>query len=112
MDIYIATVDEYKHNSETRGVLTKHLRCIHQNEDVDKEVLNNIDKFLDTLRDELTVIIETDYVDKVYRNSFYGYYSTKLRKYDRECIRLSFFEPEINEDSFTLCALDEEVVKN
>ncbi|MEA4839372.1 MAG: hypothetical protein VB110_00015 [Bacteroidales bacterium] len=111
MEIYIATVDECMHSSETRAIITNNLHCIHQNEDIDKDILNNIDKFLDTLRNNLTVIMETDYVDKVYRNSFYGYYSTKLRKYGRECIRLSFFEPDINEQSFTLKTLDEELIK-
>jgi len=58
------------------------------------------------LRDDLTVVVETEYVDKVYRNSFYGHYATKLRAYDRNCIRLSFFEPQIQEKTILNTPID------
>ena len=61
-------------------------------------------QFLKELRPELRMIVETDYVDKVYRDSYYAYFSTKLKDYGRNCLRVSFFEPVFNtkEDFFKL----------
>lgn len=61
-------------------------------------VLNNCNvkrlvDFLQTLRDDLVVGIETDYVDAMYRDEYYHFYATKLHKYDRSCIKMTFFEP-------------------
>lgn len=53
-------------------------------------------QFLKELRPELKMIVETDYVDKVYRDSYYAYFSTKLKNYGRNCLRISFFEPVFN----------------
>ena len=54
------------------------------------KVANDIRKYLSHLEEGLTIIIEDGYVDKVYRDSYYHYYSTKLRNYHRNCLRLSF----------------------
>lgn len=53
-------------------------------------------QFFKELRPELRMIVETDYVDKVYRDSYYSYFSTKLKDYGRNCLRVSFFEPVFN----------------
>lgn len=52
--------------------------------------------FLEEMRPELKMVVETDYVDKVFRDSYYAYYSTKLKDYGRNCLRVSFFEPVFN----------------
>lgn len=52
-------------------------------------------KFLGELRPELRMIVETDYVDKVYRDSYYSYFSTKLKEYGRNCLRISFTQKDI-----------------
>lgn len=49
--------------------------------------------FLQSLRNDLTVVIEYDYVDATYRDEYYKFYSTKLHHYHRNCTRISFFEP-------------------
>src|SRR5882762_6619870 len=56
--------------------------------------------YLASLRPELFVLIEYPYVDKVYRDSFYTYYSSKHTKYERDCVRLTFFDAAIDENSF------------
>jgi len=56
--------------------------------------------FLNRLIDGLFVVIEYPYVDKVYRNSYYHYYSSKLDNYSRDCIKLSFFKGSITENDF------------
>jgi hypothetical protein len=53
-----------------------------------------------TLRDDLFVLVEHPYVDKMYRDSYYNYYSSKLHPYDRDTIRISFFNRKITQDDF------------
>lgn len=48
---------------------------------------------LNTLRDDLVVTIEYDYVDATYRDEYYRFYATKFHDYSRNCARMSFFEP-------------------
>lgn len=48
--------------------------------------------FMLSLRNDLGVEVETNYVDKVYRDSYYAYYDTKRIPYSRYCVRLSFFD--------------------
>jgi len=50
-------------------------------------------KFIDQFSDELVFLIEYPYVDKLYRDSFYRYYSTKHNLYIRDSIRVSIFSP-------------------
>ncbi|MNU18950.1 hypothetical protein D3C71_71600 [compost metagenome] len=54
----------------------------------------------DNFKDETYILAETEYVDKVYRDSYYHYYSSKLPNYKRNCIRLSFFEGKISDTDF------------
>lgn len=73
-----------------------------------KELFNSkIKPHLERLIDHLSIAIEGTYVDKVYRDSYYIYHSSKLNKYGRNCIRISFFKGDftyndllgLNEDS-------------
>lgn len=63
-----------------------------------KAIKKLIISFLKTMRDDLYVVVEPDYVDRVYRDSYYDYYATKLRDYNRNCLRLSFFDAGIHQD--------------
>lgn len=47
---------------------------------------------LDTLRDDLVVSVEYEYVDAMYRDEYYRFYATKYHKYPRNCAKMSFFE--------------------
>lgn len=49
---------------------------------------------------EVTAIVETDYVDKQYRDSYYAYYSQKYSDYRRNCVRVAFFEGALNIQQF------------
>ncbi len=53
-------------------------------------------EYLTALRDDLYVVVESDYVDNVYRDSYYDYYATKRSDYIRNCVRLSFFDKGFN----------------
>lgn len=70
--------------------------------EINSELLftRSIKPYFDNFKDNTFIIAETNYVDKVYRDSFYQYYSSKLHKYNRDCVRLSFFESEISDTDF------------
>src|SRR5258706_6563636 len=38
------------------------------------------------------ILVETDYVDKDYRSTYYNYYAKKGRVYRTDCVRLHFFD--------------------
>ncbi|MFT3932831.1 MAG: hypothetical protein QM726_04370 [Chitinophagaceae bacterium] len=53
------------------------------------------------LKASLYLLVETNYVDKVFRDSYYHYYSSKLSGYRRDCIRISLFDGEIKDADFS-----------
>lgn len=56
--------------------------------------------FISELKTDLYVVIEVPYVDRVYRDTYYNYYSTKHHKHLRDCCRISFFDAKIDNSSF------------
>lgn len=64
------------------------------------DILKSFKHYTSHLRDSIYLVVETNYVDKVYRDSYYCYYSTKLEPYHRNCIKISFFDVEIEPDMF------------
>ena len=50
--------------------------------------------------DDLYCLIEHPYVDRVYRDSYYKYYSSKHYAYKRDSIRVSMFDCEIEQEMF------------
>ena len=77
-------MEEYQVNPETAKKLAE----------------NRVKPHLAKLKDTCYILAETSYVDKVYRDSYYHYYSSKLNNYKRDCIRLSLFEGEIKDGDF------------
>lgn len=86
MDIQFSTVDKFINDNEVVGYVIQALG-------LSNNVICAIRSFLNTLREELRVVIETGYVDMVYRDCYYNLYSRKRKAYSRDCVRLSFFEP-------------------
>lgn len=64
------------------------------------EMAYAIAEYIDAFRDNLCVWIETDYIDKTYRDSFSAYFSTKYRPYEERCIRMSFTEEDVDYQKF------------
>ncbi|MCC6760093.1 MAG: hypothetical protein IT252_02705 [Chitinophagaceae bacterium] len=64
------------------------------------ETAANIAYFLEPMRQDLKVVLEFPYLDKVYRDSYYTYFSTKHKDYPKDCIRLIFFEPAVTESDY------------
>lgn len=56
--------------------------------------------YLKDLKTNLSCIIEYPYVDRVYRDDYYSYFSTKFNSPPRDTIRISFFENSISLDDF------------
>jgi hypothetical protein len=62
--------------------------------------IKGVNAFISKFLPGIYVGIESQYVDKLYRNAYYNYYSSKLNIYPRDCIRLSFFIEVISLDDF------------
>lgn len=52
------------------------------------------------LVDSCYFVTETNYIDKVYRDSYYSYYSTKANHNKKNCIRISIFDGEVAPEYF------------
>ena len=64
------------------------------------KVYGSILPHFDNLKDTLWLVAESHYVDKVYRDSYYHYFSSKLASYLRDCVKVSLFEGEVSIDDF------------
>jgi hypothetical protein len=59
-----------------------------------------LNPYMATLKNELYAVIEAPYVDSMYRDAYYSYYSSKLSAYLRDGCRVSFFSRQIEYDDF------------
>jgi hypothetical protein len=71
-----------------------------------------IQPYLNPLSLNISLVIETHYIDKVYRDSYYTYYSSKLKRYKRNCIKVSLFDMQIEEDDFISASCIDDLQKN
>lgn len=71
-----------------------------------KPLQRSIQPHFDQLVDHAYFLIEYPYVDKVYRNSYYSYFSSKLNSYERDCIRISIFSSSISVEEFRTQSTD------
>lgn len=62
----------------------------------DDVLVDYFDKFQPTIH----FVVESPYVDRVYRDSYYSYFSTKLGDYNKNCIKVSLFENAIQDEDF------------
>ncbi len=44
-----------------------------------KNAVSGLKRHIDRLRDDCWLLVETEYIDKVYRDSYYRYYSSKTK---------------------------------
>ena len=49
---------------------------------------------------QITAIVEPEYIDRQYRDSYYSYFSQKYSEYKQNCLRLAFFEGVVTSDDF------------
>lgn len=95
MSIRIAKVEEYINKGGIRDFILNNLN-IPVFQLYKSSVDDTITSFIKELRPELTIVVETEYVDRVYRDCYYNLYSKKNHDYSRDCIRVSILDEEIN----------------
>ncbi len=61
-----------------------------------------------TFKTDINVYYEYPYVDKLYRNTYYNYFSTKHKNYLRDCVRISFFNEKVDLNKLTSLTLKDE----
>lgn len=88
---------EYFDKSSLPEGLLKVISSFYGQNLVHKSVLQN---FISPIKDSVQFVVEYPYVDKVYRDSYYSYFSSKLSKYHRDCIRVSIFDGKVGSDYF------------
>jgi hypothetical protein len=66
----------------------------------DVAIASMLADFFDRLKGELYSFIEYPYVDRMYRDSYYSYFSSKHNDYHRDCIRIALFEHPIAAKDF------------
>jgi hypothetical protein len=96
MEIYVLNKSEFA--EEISNIISIEFKLTIE---IAQDLVNsNLMKHIEQLKDNLHFLVETEYIDKVYRDSYYSYYSTKLNKYLRDCIRVSIFDIEIDKAFF------------
>ena len=101
------------------------IKTLCQDKDILARVLSNLHfvlrkcdigrlySYLQSLRDDLVVGIESEYVDAMYRDEYYRFYATKLHEYDRNCIKFTFFKPgHLKEGEEVDYSLSKEIVED
>lgn len=101
---YVVNVGTFLGDKKVSDVLINQMPIVVRKDEQFGKYMERLRKHLEVLRPELMMVVETEYVDAVFRDSFYNYFSTKLKPYYRNCVRLSFFEPGFStvEDFFKL----------
>jgi len=72
---------------------------------------NDVKPHFEKLKDSCVILAESTYVDRVFRDSYYHYYSSKLSRYHRDCIRLTFFDGEVDLSLFHTHRYRKELIK-
>lgn len=72
----------------------------------DSVVVEGIRMMTRDINPNLTCCVEYPYIDEVYRDTYYNFYSRKHGNHGRYCFRISFFHEEVTEDNFYETATD------
>jgi len=56
------------------------------------QIERSLEKLIKKFNKDLSFLIEAPYVDKLYRDSYYMYYSSKYGRYERDSIKVSVFK--------------------
>lgn len=90
---YVVNVGDFLGDKNISDVLINQMLIVVKNDEQLGKYMDRLRQHLNVIRPELMMVVETEYVDAVFRDTFYNYFSTKLKPYYRNCVRLSFFEP-------------------
>lgn len=98
-DFYATTVGDIL--NEATGDMDELISLLQlplKDDEILKQTRNTLTDFLSVLRKDLTVVVETHYVDRMYRDSYYYMYSKMSLGYNRYCLRLSFIGCKVDGD--------------
>ena len=90
---YVVNIGDFLGDKKVSDVLINQMPIVVQRDEQLGKYMDSLREHLKELRPELMMVVETEYVDAVFRDTYYNYFSTKLKPYYRNCVRLSFFEP-------------------
>ena len=90
---YVVNVGTFLGDKSVSDVLINQMLIVVKKDEQLVKYMDRLRAHLNVLRPELMMVVETEYVDAVFRDTYYNYFSTKLKPYYRNCVRLSFFEP-------------------
>jgi len=96
LDVYICKINELE------NLLVSILSdAFHLDEHLlQSQIKKSLDKLISKIKPQIWLFIEYPYVDKMYRDSYYHYYSSKYGRYNRECIKVSLFLDKISYNDF------------
>lgn len=66
----------------------------------DVEQKNRFEELLSQISLPFSIVLDNYYVDKVYRDSYYRYFSSKHYSLSRNCSRIAFFEGDVDYNDF------------
>ncbi len=90
---YVVNIGAFLGDKNVSDVLISQMPIVVKKDEQLVKYMDRLREHLKVLRPELIMVVETEYVDAVFRDTYYNYFSTKLKPYYRNCVRLSFFEP-------------------
>lgn len=88
---YVVNVGTFLGDKSVSDVLINQMLIVVKKDEQLVKYMDRLRAHLNVLRPELMMVVETEYVDAVFRDTYYNYFSTKLKPYYRNCVRLSFF---------------------
>jgi len=98
ISVYIASRDD-----RAKLIKTILLEEYGLEESFSEQIYNeNVKSHFEILKDKISFLAETCYVDSFYRDSYYHYFSSKLNCYSRDCVRISLFDGEVYEEDFAV----------
>lgn len=88
----------YTSKAEFKQAVSKYVdNCEVELNEQSKKVIKNI---LLRIDGDVSILIESSYIDKIYRDTYYQYFSNQFFEISRSCIRFSFFKSKLTIDDF------------
>ena len=95
--------DEYRENKLVEGIFVDASLSIRKNVDFQKLLIDFfglINSFFEVYNGNITIVVENYYVDRIYRDSYYNFFSNKHLEFNRNCRRITFFQGDVGEYFF------------
>lgn len=80
--------------------IIKAIKEMFEESELDPDIEARIDSLIERIGDHNHYLIEYPYVDKLYRDSYYNYFSSKHNNYNRDVVRVCVFSEQISYEDF------------